>query len=50
MTVTSTLLCECADPDCPGRVPGSLSLGLAVDMVSDDTRDAELYLTIRTTS
>jgi hypothetical protein len=50
MTAASTLLCDCGDPDCPGRVPMSLPFGLAVNMVSGDTQDAELYLTVRTTS
>jgi len=47
---TSTLMCECADPDCPGRVPVYFPFGFSVDMVSDDTKDAELFLTIRTSS
>jgi hypothetical protein len=45
-----TLLCDCGDPDCPGRVPVRHPFAIGIDMISDNTSDAELYLTVRTTS
>jgi hypothetical protein len=44
------LLCECGDPDCPGGVPIRNPFRFAVDQVSLDINDAELYLCVRTTS
>ncbi len=44
------MICECGDPECPGRVPIRNPFRFAVDRVSLDLNDAELYLTVRTTS
>lgn len=45
-----SLLCDCGDPGCPGRVPVRHPFSIAIDNVSDDLADAELYLTVRTSS
>lgn len=42
--------CDCGDPDCPSGVPVRHPFGISIDMVSDDFAEAELYLTVRTTS
>lgn len=50
MKVGSALLCYCEDPNCPGQVSFYYPFNIVVDMVSDATEDAELYLTVRTSS
>lgn len=42
--------CNCGDPACPGGVPVRPPFGISIDMVSEDFAEAELYLTVRTTS
>lgn len=46
----TTLLCDCGDPDCPGAVPMWHPFDCAVDVVSEDLLDSEVYLKIRTSS
>jgi hypothetical protein len=43
-------LCDCGDPNCPGRIPVHYPFGIAVQKISDDLNDAEVYLTVRTSS
>ena len=47
---SQTLLCPCGHPDCPGTVPVYWPFGVCMDLLSFEPLEAELYLTVRTTS